>query len=140
MPDAIGAGTFAGHNADGFNPPPSFRDTLSEHSRLCQTCGAAAERMPHRKNGRARGPDGVGAAIGRREVAWALTGAATGTNGKAAPEGGLSSKTGGLRSRAGALNQARISTNAGILVTAAVDRGWWLDTGSPPFWLLSQGG
>src|ERR1051325_6049705 len=31
------------------------------------------------------------------------------------------------------LDQARISTNAGILVTAAADRGWWLDTGSPPF-------
>src|SRR5260370_1378586 len=31
------------------------------------------------------------------------------------------------------LDQAQISTNAGILVTAAVDRGWWLDTGSPPF-------
>jgi hypothetical protein len=54
--------------------------------------------------------------------------------------GGLSSKTSGLRDRAGALNQARISPNAGILVTAAVDRGWWLYTGSPPFWLLSQGG
>jgi hypothetical protein len=65
---------------------------------------------------------------------------APGAKGKAAPWDGLSSKTGGFHSRAGALSQARISTNAGILVTAAVDRGWWLDTGSPPFWLLSQGG
>src|ERR1700724_1670898 len=29
--------------------------------------------------------------------------------------------------------QARISVRTGNLVTAVEDRGWWLDTGSPPF-------
>ena len=29
--------------------------------------------------------------------------------------------------------QARNSIRTEILVTAAGDRGWWLDTGSPPF-------
>jgi hypothetical protein len=44
-------------------------------------------------------------------------------NRKAAPRGGFSSKTGGLYGRAGARVQARISAEAAILVTAAVDRG-----------------
>src|SRR5947209_11881314 len=54
-------------------------------------------------------------------------------NGKAARSGAaFRRKPTALRPRR-CLLQARTSAEAGILVTDAEDRGWWLDTGSPPF-------
>src|SRR5215471_7094897 len=58
---------------------------------------------------------------------------------KAASTGGLSKPINAANRGRGRRPQARTSRRAGILVTAADDRGLWLDTGSPPFRCCDEG-
>src|SRR6516225_10819429 len=55
------------------------------------------------------------------------------SNEKGRPEGRPFHRKPAAFAAASRCPQARTSVRTGILVTAAEDRGWWLDTGSPPF-------
>src|SRR6201993_879191 len=61
------------------------------------------------------------------------------SNEKGRPEGRPFHRKPAAFTAASRCPQARTSVRTGILVTAAEDRGWWLDTGSPPFSCCDEG-